>query len=130
MAKMPWEKYATPSKAGATFVTVKTVRAAKPGKSPQEKMLDAIDWQISNLGKDIGKKAWFRRHPNGNVVKGQVRYGTKPLVIAGGSTYVEFPASYLEQFLNEVRAAVAAGKFDDQLDAISANMADARRTKG
>lgn len=126
MAKAPWDKYATPSKKTG-WATKKTTRAAKPGKSPRQKLLEAIDNQIANLGKDIGKKAWFKAHPDGDVVKGQVRYGTQPIILTGDVTYIELPESMLGQFFKDIRAAVDAGKFDAQLDDISERMSARRR---
>lgn len=129
MAKMPWEKYATVSgKIG--WKTKKSVRAKAPGKAPRDKLLEQVDLQIGYLDKkDVGKKAWFKPHPDGDVVKCQVRYGNTPLKLSGDATYLEMSIEALSQFLADIRDAVAAGKFDGQLDEISARMS-ARRTKG
>lgn len=130
MAKAPWEKYSTPSSKTA-WATKKAVRAARPVKTPQQKMLEQIAKQFEYLNDPMaGRKSWFRLHSDGDVVKAQVRYGSSPLKISGDSTYVEMPIEKCEEFLNDIRDAVEnSNRFDAQLKAISDNMSK-RRTKG
>lgn len=128
MAKAPWEKYAVGSKKTG-WVTKQKPASQKAKAHPREKLIKAIQFQQENINKDIGKKAWFKAHDDGDVVKGQVRYGTAPLKLSGDNTYLEMPAEMLSQFYVDVLAAVEAGKFDAQLEAISEQMS-ARRIKG
>ncbi len=129
MAKMPWEKYATASKA-VGWVTKKAPRAVRVGKTPKQKLLDAIETQMGYLNDaTVGKKSWFRPHKDGDVVKAQVRYGNTPLKISGDSTYVELPYDLRSQFLLDIKDAVEKDRFDAQLTSISEQMS-ARRTKG
>lgn len=128
MAKAPWEKYGVPSKKTG-WVLKASVRATKPKAHPREKLIAAIKFQQANIDKDIGKKAWFKPHADGDVMKGQVRYGTAPLKLSGDNTYLELPAELLGQFYADILAATEAGKFDAQLETISEKMS-ARRSKG
>ena len=127
MAKAPWEKYATASKK-VGWVTKKAARSTKPGKSAREKLIEAIDKQQKAFAAgEISKGSWFRPHNDGDVVKGQVRYGTQPLKLVGDTTYLEMPHDMVGQFYSDIRAAAEAGKFDAQLDVISESMSARRR---
>lgn len=126
--KMPWESYTTASKKTG-WVTKRAAPKVKIGKSPQTKLIEAIDFQLANLGnEEIGRKAWFRTHEDGDVAKGQVRYGAIPLKL-GTSEYVELPSDKLEQFLKDIREAAVAGHFNEQLGDISERLSASKTKK-
>lgn len=126
--KMPWDNYTTASKK-VGWVTKKAAPKVKVGKSPQTKLIEAIDFQLANLGnEEIGRKAWFRTHDDGDVAKGQVRYGAIPLKLSG-SDYVELPSDKLEQFLKDIREAAVSGHFNEQLGEISSRLSAGKTKK-
>ena len=130
MAKLAFEKYVTPSKKTGWVMKKGAARAAKPGKSPRQKMLEAIDVQMAAYKKgEVTKGSWFRAHEDGDVVKGQVRYGTQALQLIGDTPYMEMSANMLDQFYADLRTAVEGGKLDQQLEELSRKMSAARKAK-
>ncbi|WP_278391477.1 hypothetical protein [Sphingobium yanoikuyae] len=129
MAKAPWEKYVTASKKNG-WVLKPPVVASKARKSPRQKMLDAIDKQLAAYkAGEFGKGSWFRPHADGDVVKGQVRYGTQPLKLMGDTAYMEMSSSKVEDFFADIRAWVESGKLDDRLEQLSRDFAAAKAAK-
>lgn len=119
MAKPTWKQFLkTKEQAGL-------VRTKAPGKSPQTKMLEAIDKQIANItGGTLGAKAAWYQAVNEDWYKVNVRYGTTSLKLTPVDSYIA--TNELKPFLTALRDAVAKGEFDTKLAQISETMSKSK----
>ena len=103
---------------------VAQVRAPQDDVSRRrDRMLMQIDKQIESVATDkIGAKrrgAWYRRIANGTYVL-TIRYGRRDLELAKGKHAIGCDEVHeIIRALEEARAAVASGIFDNQMKAIS-----------
>ena len=121
MAKAPaWKKLIrTKEQMGLT-------RTKAPGKSPRDKMLEAVDKQIANIsGGTLGARAVWYRAAGDKGYKVNPRYGSAALSLHDEDIYVE--ANQLEAFLKALREDIAAGNMDKQLQEISDRMSASKR---
>lgn len=116
MAKAPaWKKFIR------TKEQVGAVSAKAAGKSPRQKMLDAIDKQIKNLEENtLSAMGVWHKKAGDKGYKVKPRYGTTSLNLHDGDIYVY--GDELDAFLKGLREDIAAGNMDEQLEKISAKM--------
>ena len=123
MARAPsWKKLIR------TKEQVGAVKAKPAGKSPRDKMLEAIDKQIANL-KDgtLGSKATWHTAAGAKGYRVKPRYGTTSLNLHDEDIYVY--DHELEAFLKGLREDIAAGNMDAELERISNAMSESKRGK-
>lgn len=123
MAKAPaWKKLIR------TKEQVGAVKAKAAGKTPRQKMLDAIDKQIKNLEENtLSAKGVWHTKAGDKGYKVKPRYGTTSLNLHDDDIYVY--GDDLDAFLKGLREDIAAGNMDAELQRISDRMSASKAKK-
>lgn len=109
-------------------------KAAKPGKTPRDKMVENFDAQLAqfNSGKPFPtvmgqRKAWFKAI--GDKVAVQVRFAGQAIKLLDGQDTIYTDKKNLKNLAKGLRTALTDGTFDAELKELEAGLAKRIETR-